>query len=253
MSQSYAPKWIHFKRPLTNVLVPAKKRCQDAVLKRLDSLDTPPKPAKKKGEDATPEEPVVISKEILEQHAQERKHLTEQKELLTSCLWVLVRSFNDLDNDDTEKLNKLRDNNQLLADLYPIADLLRNLWTEKNRCEVFKQIRHLMGLCWAIARTHGFKPAHDFGDMLLRRLDGIINCGRYGYGSGPLEGSNNAIKVLKRTAYGFLDFDYFRLKILACLPERGYARSTLLYGRLNRSLAVTKTGLFECCFHTNPR
>ena len=93
--------------------------------------------------------------------------------------------------------------------------------------------------------------------MLLRRLDGIINCGRYGYGSGsgsgPLEGSNNAIKVLKRTAYGFLDFDYFRLKILARLPERGYARSTLLYGRLNRSLAVTKAGLFECCFHTNPR
>ena len=171
MSQSYAPKWIHFKRPLTNVLVPAKKRCQDAVLKRLDSLDPPPKPAKKKGEDATPEEPVVISKEILEQHAQERKHLTEQ----------------------------------------------------------------------------------NFGDKLLRRLDGIINCGRYGYGSGPLEGSNNAITVLKRTAYGFLDFDYFRLKILACLPERGYARSTLLYGRLNRSLAVTKTGLFECCFHTNPR
>lgn len=82
-----------------------------------------------------------------------------------------------------------------------------------------------MGLCWAIARTHGFKPARDFGDMLLCRLDGIINCGRYGYGSGPLEGSNNAIKAL-RTAYGFLDFDYFRLKILACLPERGYARST---------------------------
>ena len=60
-----------------------------------------------------------------------------------------------------------------------------------------------MGLCWAIARTHGFKPARDFGDMLLRRLDGIINCGRYGDGSGPLEGSNNAIKALKRTAYGF--------------------------------------------------
>ena len=166
---------------------------------------------------------------------------------------MLVRSFNDLDNDDTEKLQKLRNNNQLLADLYPIADSLRNLWTEKNRCEVLKQIRHLMGLCWAIARTHGFKPAHDFGDMLLRRLDGIINCGRYGYGSGPLEGSNNAIKVLKRTANGFLDFDSFRLKILARLPERGYARSTLLYGRLNRSLAVTKAGLFECCFHTNPR
>ena len=148
-----------------NVLVPAKKHCQDAVLKRLDSLNTPPKPAKKKGDDATPKAPVVISKEILEQHAQERKRLTEQKELLTSCQWVLVRSFNDLDNDDTEKLQKLRNNNQLLADLYPIADLLRNLWTEKNRCEVLKQIRHLMGLCWAIARTHGFKPPRTIAEI----------------------------------------------------------------------------------------
>ena len=52
--------------------------------------------------------------------------------------------------DLLEKLQKLRDNNQLLADLYPIADLLRNLWTEKNRCEALQQIRYLMGLCWAI-------------------------------------------------------------------------------------------------------
>ena len=101
---------------------------------------------------------MVIPRDILEQHAQERKRLTEQKELLTSCQWVLVRSFNDLDNDDTEKLQKLRDNNQLLADLYPIADLLRNLWAEKNRCDALQQIRHLMGLCWAIARTHGLSP-----------------------------------------------------------------------------------------------
>ncbi len=52
----------------------------------------------------------------------------------------------------------------------------------------------------------------------------------------------------ERTAYGFLDFNYFRLKTLARLPGRGYVRSILLYKRLNRSLAVTKAGLFECCF-----
>jgi transposase len=38
--------------------------------------------------------------------------------------------------------------------------------------------------------------------------------------SGPLEGTNNKIKTLKRTAYGFRDQEYFKLKILALHETR---------------------------------
>jgi transposase len=40
--------------------------------------------------------------------------------------------------------------------------------------------------------------------------------------SGPLEGTNNKIKTMKRQAYGFRDREFFKLKILA-IHETRYA------------------------------
>ena len=43
--------------------------------------------------------------------------------------------------------------------------------------------------------------------------DGITNAGIYHIGTSVLEGINNKIKVIKRVAFGFRDFDYFFLRI----------------------------------------
>ena len=40
--------------------------------------------------------------------------------------------------------------------------------------------------------------------------------------SGPMEGTNNKIKTMKRMAYGFRDQEFFKLKILA-IHETRYA------------------------------
>jgi transposase len=40
--------------------------------------------------------------------------------------------------------------------------------------------------------------------------------------SGPMEGTNNKIKTMKRQAYGFRDQEFFKLKILA-IHETKYA------------------------------
>jgi transposase len=39
-------------------------------------------------------------------------------------------------------------------------------------------------------------------------------------GTGKLEGVNNKIKVIKRTAYGFHDLDYFALKVKQAFPGK---------------------------------
>ena len=44
--------------------------------------------------------------------------------------------------------------------------------------------------------------------------DGITNAGLYHIGTSVLEGINNKIKVIKRVAFGFSDFDYFFLRIM---------------------------------------
>ena len=40
--------------------------------------------------------------------------------------------------------------------------------------------------------------------------------------SGPLEGTNNKIKTMKRQAYGFRDLEFFKLKIMG-IHETRYA------------------------------
>ncbi|MDQ2890700.1 MAG: transposase, partial [Gemmatimonadota bacterium] len=57
-----------------------------------------------------------------------------------------------------------------------------------------------------------------FARNLAERMDGIISHCKYPLHTGILEGINNKIKVLKRTAYGYRDDAYFFLKIRAAFP-----------------------------------
>ena len=43
--------------------------------------------------------------------------------------------------------------------------------------------------------------------------------------NGPIEGANNKIKVIKRTAYGFRNFNMFRLRILIAFKDSFYPQS----------------------------
>ena len=47
----------------------------------------------------------------------------------------------------------------------------------------------------------------------------IIRSFRYHLSNGPIEGTNNKIKVIKRTAYGFRNFFHFRVRILMALKN----------------------------------
>ena len=51
---------------------------------------------------------------------------------------------------------------------------------------------------------------------------GLLVYHDYPISPGPLEGTNNKIKTMKRQAYGFRDHEFFKLKILA-IHETKYA------------------------------
>ena len=51
---------------------------------------------------------------------------------------------------------------------------------------------------------------------------GILDYYDFPLSTGPLEGTNNKIKTMKRQAYGFRDMEFFKLKIMA-LHETKYA------------------------------
>ena len=50
---------------------------------------------------------------------------------------------------------------------------------------------------------------------LDKHRSGLLAYFDYPISTGPLEGTNNKIKTMKRQAYGFRDIEFFKLKILA--------------------------------------
>lgn len=58
---------------------------------------------------------------------------------------------------------------------------------------------------------------------IRKHFDEIINSFIYGFSNGPIEGSNNKIKAIKRTAYGLRSFKNFRLHILISFKNSFYS------------------------------
>ena len=57
------------------------------------------------------------------------------------------------------------------------------------------------------------KSFMKLADSLLWHKAGLLSYFAHRISTGPLEGLNNKIKVLKRQAYGFRDNEYFKLRL----------------------------------------
>lgn len=80
-------------------------------------------------------------------------------------------------------------------------------------CTDSKKMKDGLKLFIAAARKTGIEELDDICQMIERRMDGITSKAIHPISNGPLEGTNNMIKTLRRQAYGFRDTHYFFLKI----------------------------------------
>lgn len=82
------------------------------------------------------------------------------------------------------------------------------------------ELNHLLAIKW----TQLPQSLQKVQRTLRRHLKEIITSFKYGdYTNGPVEGTNNKIKVIKRTAYGFRNFFNFRARILLALHNSYFA------------------------------
>ena len=160
--------------------------------------------------------------------------------------WALVtptQGFQQKDKRNYQsQLDMIMRENSLLAALYPIAEALRQLWRQKSQQNAAASLKNLRLLLLQIGRQYKFRPATRFASMLLRRQDGILRAGHYGFTTNRLEGVNNKIKVAKRIAYGFRDLEYFFLKIKGMLPGK---TAIPMFERLN-GIAIIKGSQWTC-------
>jgi transposase len=144
----------------------------------------------------------------------------EQKKVLKGSRWLLLKASDNLDTDRNERarLESALELNKPLATAYYLKEDLRQFWDQpdKTSAAVFLMdwIRRAIAL--------RVKMLKQTAKTLERHQSGLLAYYDYPISTGPLEGTNNKIKTMKRRAYGFRDQEFFRLKIMA-IHEARYA------------------------------
>lgn len=145
-----------------------------------------------------------------------------KKSVLKGTRWLLLTAQENLVNERNKKqrLEQALAINRPLATVYYMKEDLRQLWSwtgDRSAAEW-----HLNS--WIeMARESGIQMLKKFAKTLERHFEGILAYFDYdSLSTGPLEGTNNKIKTMQRKAYGYRDFDFYKLKIMA-LHETKYA------------------------------
>jgi transposase len=135
-----------------------------------------------------------------------------EKKVLKGTRWLLLKNSSNLNEEKNEKqrLEEALSLNKPLAIAYYLKEELRLLWD----LETIEEAKKFLGMWCKKAFASGIAILKKIAKTLLSHRRGIFNYFHYRISTGPLEGTNNKIKVLKRKMYGFRDFEFFKLKIL---------------------------------------
>jgi transposase len=140
------------------------------------------------------------------------------RQVIKGIRWLLLKNEKNLNDekDERRQLEQALQINKPLAEAYYLKEELGHLWLQNTRDEAEKFLTSWATRAWATT----IQPLRKFVKTLLGHRTGILNWFDFRISTGPLEGFNNKIKVLKRKAYGYRDMEYFALKIYALHENR---------------------------------
>jgi len=134
------------------------------------------------------------------------------RNVIKGTRWLLLKRRDKLDPERNEenRLNQALDLNAPLAACYYMLDDLRQVWKQSDKAAAKD---HLIDWVYD-AGSSGIRMLRDMAHTVAKHFHGILAYYDYRISTGPLEGTNNKIKTMKRQAYGFGDKEFFKLKIL---------------------------------------
>lgn len=142
------------------------------------------------------------------------------KEVLKGTRWLLLKNPENLDEEKDEKsrLEEALALNKSLAVAYYMKEDLRRFWEQPGKRFATAFLNDWIKR----AEGSGIKMLKQMAKTLAGHRSGLLAYYDAMITSGPMEGTNNKIKTMKRQAYGFRDQEFFKLKILA-IHETKYA------------------------------
>src|SRR6516165_5722217 len=144
----------------------------------------------------------------------------EHKKVLKGSRWLLLMAPENLDpqRDEVSRLEEALKLNKPLALAYYLKEDLRQFWNQPGKRFATAFLNDWIRR----AKVSGVYMLQQMAKTLEAHRAGLLAYYDYPISTGPLEGTNNKIKTLKRQAYGFRDLEFFKLKILA-IHEAKYA------------------------------
>jgi len=145
---------------------------------------------------------------------------TMQKKVLKGVRWLLLKRPEHLDSSrrEPQRLQEALRLNEPLATAYLLKEELNEIWEQEDQ-----ETAEALLMDWIVyAESTGIRMLQQFAKTLRFHAFGILAWYDYPISTGPLEGTNNKIKTMKRQAYGFRDPEFLKLKILG-IHETTYA------------------------------
>ena len=120
----------------------------------------------------------------------------------------MLKGLESLKESSMSRLMALMELNEPLYKAYLLKEDLRMFWSLPD-AEAGKAF---LDEWTAEARALGNRHFMRLADTLNSHRPGLLAYFKHRISTGPLEGLNNKIKVLKRQAYGYRDMAFFKLR-----------------------------------------
>jgi transposase len=134
------------------------------------------------------------------------------KQVLKGTRWLLLKNPENL-SDRRREYQRLHDAlrmNAPLATAYYMKEDLRQIWDQEDKAAA----RQVLDDWIRRAEASGIRMLEQFARTMALHRSGILAWHDCHISTGPLEGTNTKIQVMKRQAYGFRDRAFLKLKIL---------------------------------------
>lgn len=139
----------------------------------------------------------------------------ELRKLLKGSRWIVVRNRSELSEKEENQLQQILQACPELRTLYLLKEEFRTIF-EKIQCRD-KAARFLDTWCLKAKRT-GDKFLAKFLKTLMNWRNQILNYFIERITNGFVEGINNSLRVITRMAFGYRNFDNFKLRVLSESP-----------------------------------
>ena len=150
-----------------------------------------------------------VRKRIQKQmHQSKRKYFKRSRRILLSHRYKLT-------DENQQALEIMLQQSNDLAAAYYLKELFYDFMDSPDKSEAKTKLKKFI-LSTQVSELNEFQPVLT---MLYNWSEYILNSFECPYSNGYTEGTNNKIKVIKRNAYGYRNFENFRNRIFLSIKK----------------------------------